>query len=250
MKTRSLSQQLFKTEPRRPRSSSPELGDKDMRQIENQFFLKLHTRYNQGTLQSLFTVDTYADKDSSSIKVKCMPTSYPNAVNAIDTIYKVFNQMYIDSKRDGMMNIFVCDFLQDAQGRFHFIKIHDFGTDGKPTFSHEWKLSNKFVDRVRQKEANLLANQVCEAKLICKDEFSKLLLERSCVEQDFWVGGSRLFSKVKRRLLTKYAKEIEIGCDGLSMSSDNKFDISPFYPLLAFPQRENKQWAAFEKRVL
>ena len=67
-------------------------------------------------MQSLFTVDAYADCES--IKVKCMPNSYPNAVSAIDTFYKVFSQMYVDSKRDGQLNMFVCDFLQDSLGRF------------------------------------------------------------------------------------------------------------------------------------
>ena len=80
-------------------------------------------------LQSLFTVDTYAE-DSETIRVKCMPNSYPNAVKAIEELYKNFSQMYVDSQRDGTLNMFVTDFLQDASGRFYFLKIHDFDFDG------------------------------------------------------------------------------------------------------------------------
>lgn len=34
-------------------------------------------------------------------------------MDAIDNIYKVFSQMYIDSNKDGTLDKFVCDFLQD-----------------------------------------------------------------------------------------------------------------------------------------
>ena len=73
--------------------------------------------------------------------MKCMPNSYPHAVNAIDTIYKVFAQMYVDSKNEGTLNCFVCDFLQDEHGRFNFLKIHDFGADGKLVGNFDWKIS-------------------------------------------------------------------------------------------------------------
>mmetsp|Transcript_20295 Transcript_20295/g.27447 ORF Transcript_20295/g.27447 Transcript_20295/m.27447 type:complete len:109 (+) Transcript_20295:96-422(+) len=106
-------------------------------------------------LQSLFTVDAYNDYES--MKVKCMPNSYPSAVNAIDSLYKYFSQMYVDSQKEGTMNLFVCDFLQDACGRFHFLKVHDFDTDKKPTSAIEWKLSTKFVDRVKEREAKMIA---------------------------------------------------------------------------------------------
>ena len=76
-----------------------------------------------------------------------MPGSYPNAVKSIDSIYKVFSQMYINAKNEGTMNMFVCDFLQDENGQFHFLKIQDFGTDGKPTFDHAWKLSSAYPNR-------------------------------------------------------------------------------------------------------
>ena len=42
-----------------------------------------------------------------------MPNSYPSAVNAIATIYKIFSQTYINAKEEGTLNEFVCDFLQD-----------------------------------------------------------------------------------------------------------------------------------------
>lgn len=132
--------------------------------------MKVHSRFNQGTLQSLFTVDPY--ELDESMKVKCMPNSYPSAVRCIETIYKVFAQMYIDSKVMGTIDEFVCDFLQDEYGRFHFMKIHDFTTDGVPTCFNDWRVSTKFVDRVAEKEEKMIANQVCHAKLLCNDQTS------------------------------------------------------------------------------
>mgnify|MGYP006923007113 CR=1 FL=1 len=57
----------------------------------------------------MFTVDGYCYDES--VSVKCMPNSYPHAVTAIDTIYKVFSQTYINAKEEGTMNMLVCDFL-------------------------------------------------------------------------------------------------------------------------------------------
>ena len=34
------------------------------------------------------------------------------------------------------------------------------------------------------------------------------------------------------------------------MSAENPFDISPFYPLCAFPVRENKTWIEFERKMI
>ena len=65
------------------------------------------------------------------------------------------------------MNMFVCDFLQDENGHFYFLKIHDFGTDGKPIFNHDWKMSSKFTDLQKEKEQNMIDGQVCQAKIIC-----------------------------------------------------------------------------------
>jgi len=80
--------------------------------------------------------------------VTCMPNAYPNAIKSIETIYKVFSQMYIDSKIEGTLNEFVCDFIQDEHGRFHFLKIASFKTDGVPICNTDWKLSSKYTDRV------------------------------------------------------------------------------------------------------
>ena len=83
--------------------------EKDMKMILDLFALKVHRRFTQGQLQGLFTVDSYGDDDS--VKVKCMPNSYPQAITAIDTIYKVFSQTYINAKEEGTMNMLICDFL-------------------------------------------------------------------------------------------------------------------------------------------
>ena len=39
--------------------------------------------------------------------------------------------MYIDSRKDVLKN-FICDFLQDEYGRFHFLKIHEFNIYENP----------------------------------------------------------------------------------------------------------------------
>ena len=48
--------------------------------------------------------------------------------------------MYIDSRKDVLFN-FVCDFLQDEYGRFHFLKIHEFNTCQNPIDQQDWKVS-------------------------------------------------------------------------------------------------------------
>lgn len=72
------------------------MTEKDRKTIMSNFVTKLHHRFNAGNLQSLFTVDGYDcdeknEEKKTTDKVKCMPGSYPNAISAIDTIYKVFS---------------------------------------------------------------------------------------------------------------------------------------------------------------
>ena len=50
-----------------------------------------------------------------------------------------------------------------------------------------------------------------------------------------WYKHQIMFPREPLRLVTKYAKEIEVGRDCMSLSSDDLFDVSPFYPLLTFP---------------
>ena len=60
----------------------------------------------------LFTVNTdKEDPEGQSTRMKCMPNSYSAAIRVIDKLYKSFNQMYIDSRKYGTMNNFVCDFI-------------------------------------------------------------------------------------------------------------------------------------------
>lgn len=61
--------------------------------------------------------------------------------------------MYIDSKNEGTLNYFVCDFLQDEHGRFTFAKIADFRTDGKPEHAQDWMVSTK-LDELRKSRLN------------------------------------------------------------------------------------------------
>ena len=96
-----------------------------------------------------------------------------------------------------------------------------------------------------------MAGQVCHAKIICQDETSKRLLERGCRNNDFWTAADRqkVYPTVVIKHITKYMKEIEIGRDKLSLY-DDAFDVTPFYPLLAFPDRNDKKFLQFEKRMI
>ena len=58
-----------------------------------------------------------------------------------------------------------------------------------------------------------------------------------------------MYPKVPMKLITKFSKELLIGKDNLSMSPDNPWDITPFYPLLSFPQRDDVKYQQFEKRM-
>ena len=106
-------------------------------------------------------MDCYDEGDQqNTINVKCMPNAYPAAVNAIDSIFKAFSQSHFESR----LNTFVCDFLQDENGCFYFLKIHDFSATLAPPYENPgWKVSTRFVDRVKQQEDELVQNQVCQA---------------------------------------------------------------------------------------
>jgi len=105
-------------------------------------------------------------------------------------------------------------------------------------------MSTKFVDKKKEKEEKLVQNQVCEGKIICKDKASCDILEQICRTNNYWPVNDdcpRIYPKVPIRLITKYNKEITLGCSLLSLV-DNEFDITPFYPLLAFPRRDDRNF--------
>ena len=70
---------------------------------------RIKSRFNLQYLCELFTVDV-DDKETTSL-IKCMPSSYKSALKSIDDIYQVFNQIYIESRKEGTLNYFVSDFL-------------------------------------------------------------------------------------------------------------------------------------------
>ena len=87
--------------------------------LDEQFMMQLQQRFNMRYLINLFTVTTDKDdKEGQSTRMKCMPNSYAAAIRVIDKLYKSFNQTYIDSRTQGTMNSFTCDFIQDQSGRF------------------------------------------------------------------------------------------------------------------------------------
>ena len=74
--------------------------------------------------------------------------------------------MYVDTKKYGTINKFVCEFLQDENGTLRFLKIADFDTDGKPYGANDWKISKAFTNLSDKKNK---PTQVlpCEANIIC-----------------------------------------------------------------------------------
>ena len=77
------------------------------------------------------------------------------------------------------------------------------------------------------------------------------MLKNSCIKYDFWPKNeTNTVNKVSQKMLLRYSTEIKIGCESLSLNADNKYDISPFYPLCAFPQRDKKSWIDFEKKMI
>lgn len=61
--------------------------------------------------------------------------------------------MYVDSRKDGTLDYFVSDFLQDEFGSFHFIKISDFRTDGNPILPGDWVMSAKLKEEDQLRRA-------------------------------------------------------------------------------------------------
>ena len=102
-------------------------------------------------------------------------------LKSIDSIYKVFAHMNSDLRKDGLMDHFVCDFIQDVYGRFHFIKIADYRTDGKPVQGEDWIMSSKLKENDNRKMRKLAENQVCNAKILCAQQ--DLVYKKSKV---FW----------------------------------------------------------------
>lgn len=51
------------------------------------------------------------------------------------------------------------------------------------------------------------------------------------------------------RYITKYLKEILIGRDVFQMKNKRSYDISPLFPLLTFPDRDNKIFINLEHRM-
>ena len=146
-------------------------------------------------LVDLFTVDL--DDSQSSIKMKCMPSSYSVVNSAIESIYKVFSQTHVDSRKEGTLNRFVCDFLQDSNGHFHFLKISDFKTDGKPVNTGDWVISSKHKNLEAEKTKQLIKLNKCFAKIICDQtiEGSQRLmdmLQSSCESQDMWYDEDKV----------------------------------------------------------
>ena len=116
---------------------------------------KLQQNFNQYVLSDLFSVDVF-DKENC-YAITCMPNSYEKVLNIIDTLYKVFAAAYVDQRKWGTLNKFICDFVQDSNGIFYFLKINDFSTDQKPIGTSDWKVSTDYSTLKRQKYLNNLA---------------------------------------------------------------------------------------------
>jgi len=76
--------------------------------------------------------------------------------------------MYIDSRKEGTLNYFVSDFLQDEFGRFHFIKISDFKTDNMPVQTGDWIVSSTLKEQDMKRKAAKAGSNTCNAQIICE----------------------------------------------------------------------------------
>lgn len=87
--------------------------------------------------------------------------------------------------------------------------------------------------------------------MICSDALDCELLQKSCRSNNFWQfdEGKGVFPTFEVKYITKYLKEVEIGRERHTLFDDS-FDVTPFYPLLAFPERTNKQYKQFERRMI
>ena len=65
-------------------------------------------------------------------------------------------------------------------------------------------------------------------------------LEKSCKKHESWFDENTWkYPKVEFKHITKYLTEFRIGQKSLKVENRTQFDISPFWPLLTFPEREN-----------
>lgn len=96
----------------------------------------------------------------------------------IDEIYKFFSNMYFDSRKDGSLNRFICDFIQDEFGIFHFIKISAFSSDGKPVQSEDWVMSVKLKEEDNIKKLARAGKNVCNANIICMRQLPMKLVKK------------------------------------------------------------------------
>ena len=188
----------------------------------------------------------------------------------------------MDSRKDGTLNQFVCDFIQDEHGRFHFLKISDFHCDGKPNNTLDWVVSTKQTDIEQKKRERLAAKNECHAKLICEEmpqlkrsepkkaiawatiekkktpdkkeyKHAKLMemFENSLRSFDMWYDGSEMvYPTQQRRHVTKYKEEINIAHrKAFKQNGNAKFVTSFFLPLLTFPDRTDKNYRNFELKM-
>lgn len=51
-------------------------------------------------------------------------------------------------------------------------------------------------------------------------------------------------------LFTRYAKEIKIGQQVLKLEANKQYDVSPFYPLLTFPDMNSSSYKTLERQCL
>ena len=99
-----------------------------------------------------------------------------------------------------------------------------------------------------------ISKQTCSSKIICKEAYGPLkdIFEQCCRGKDNWFKENIWqFPKVQQRLITKYHKELQIAKrDSTRFESLEKSELTPFYPLLCYPERENPAYQKFERRMM
>ena len=67
-----------------------------------------------------------SEKDEDVCFYKCMPSAFPTAVKMVDYVYNIYSQNYVKLSESGPIIDLVCDFVQDQDGRMHFLKIKEY----------------------------------------------------------------------------------------------------------------------------
>lgn len=113
--------------------------------------------------------------------MNCRPSAIQQAQLMTMDLFRLFSQYYLKIQRYGHVSQFVCDFIEDSNGLFHFLQVKSFECEG---VLYDWQLPfnppkpNKGNPLMSQEEIKEVEHQKfmqdlysnCKAKIICKNQ--------------------------------------------------------------------------------